>query len=114
MGDDTADSLDRGVVCKNKIVQNGTVLRPGVFYPAGMAKELTQRQLLSVSCSTCGAAPGDQCVLHDGGVRFSPHPARKFEKVRNELLLIQTMQKMEAARHKVAARFKENVRSPGL
>jgi hypothetical protein len=75
--------VDRGI----QIVQNGTVLRPSAPYHLGMTvKELTLQQLLSVYCSTCGAAPGEQCVLHYGGVRFAPHPTRKFDRIRNERL----------------------------
>ena len=41
-------------------------------------KELTQKQLLSVRCPTCGAAVGQPCILHAGGQRSEPHPDRRY------------------------------------
>jgi hypothetical protein len=104
------------MVWQGKRVQNGTVLRPSAPYHLGMTvKELTLQQLLSVSCSTCGAAPGEQCVLHYGGVRFAPHPTRKFDQIRNERLCgLIAMEQGEIAKLKMAARLKKNARSLGL
>jgi hypothetical protein len=41
-------------------------------------KELTQKQLFSVRCSTCGASAGQPCRLHAGEQRREAHPARRF------------------------------------
>jgi hypothetical protein len=41
-------------------------------------KELTRKQQSSIRCPTCGAAPGERCVLNSGGLRFEPHPDRKI------------------------------------
>jgi hypothetical protein len=41
-------------------------------------KELTPKQILSVSCPTCGSAAEERCVLHSGGLRSEPHVERKF------------------------------------
>ena len=50
-----------------------------LLYPARMKiKELTRRQLSSVSCPTCGVAAGESCVLHSGGPRSEPHVDRKL------------------------------------
>ena len=97
------------------MVQNGTVSRPSVPYHLEMSvKELTLKQLLSVSCSTCGAAPGQQCILHYGGVRFAPHPTRRFDLIRNERISgLIAMEQGEIAKFKIAARLKKNVRDPG-
>jgi hypothetical protein len=42
------------------------------------AKELTPRQVLSVPCTTCGAAVGEVCELHTGAPRTEPHRDRKL------------------------------------
>jgi hypothetical protein len=44
-------------------------------------KELTSRQLFSVPCPRCGAATGNICELHSGGLRFEPHLDRKLSAV---------------------------------
>jgi hypothetical protein len=41
-------------------------------------KELTPKQILSVPCSTCGAAVGEVCELHTGAPRTEPHRDRKL------------------------------------
>ena len=41
-------------------------------------KQLTRKQESSVRCPTCGAAAGERCALHAGGLRFSPHTDRKL------------------------------------
>jgi hypothetical protein len=41
-------------------------------------KELTQKQLSSVRCPTCGVAAGERCVTSARGLRFAPHPDRKL------------------------------------
>ena len=46
---------------------------------AGMkSKELTAKQILSVPCTTCGAAVGEACELHTGALRTEPHRERKL------------------------------------
>jgi hypothetical protein len=41
-------------------------------------KELTPKQILSVRCLTCGAAPGEVCALNSGAARTEPHRDRKL------------------------------------
>jgi hypothetical protein len=41
-------------------------------------KELTPKQVLSVPCTTCGAAVGEVCELHTGAPRTEPHRDRKL------------------------------------
>jgi hypothetical protein len=41
-------------------------------------KELTPKQILSVPCSTCGAAIGEACELHSGALRTEPHRDRRL------------------------------------
>jgi hypothetical protein len=41
-------------------------------------KELTPKQILSVPCTTCGAAIGEACELHTGAPRTEPHRDRKL------------------------------------
>jgi len=40
--------------------------------------ELTLKQMLSVSCPTCGVAVGKACVLHSSRLRNDPHLDRKL------------------------------------
>lgn len=40
-------------------------------------KELTLKQILFVSCPTCGAATQEVCELHTGAPRSEPHRERK-------------------------------------
>lgn len=42
------------------------------------SKELTPEQILSVPCTTCGAAVGEVCELHTGAPRTEPHRDRKL------------------------------------
>jgi len=42
------------------------------------AKDLTAKQLLAVSCPTCGAAVGEVCELNTGAPRTEPHRDRKL------------------------------------
>jgi hypothetical protein len=37
-------------------------------------KELTLKQIFSVPCSTCGAAPEEACELHTGALPTEPRP----------------------------------------
>ncbi len=41
-------------------------------------RELTPKQILSVRCTTCGAAIGEACELHTGDPRSEPHRDRKL------------------------------------
>ncbi|SPF41883.1 hypothetical protein SBA1_400028 [Candidatus Sulfotelmatobacter kueseliae] len=41
-------------------------------------RELTPKQILSVPCTTCGAAVGEVCELHTGAPRTEPHRDRKL------------------------------------
>jgi len=41
------------------------------------SKNLTQAQIYSVTCPTCGVAAGKRCVLHSGAER-TPHIDRRF------------------------------------
>jgi len=41
-------------------------------------KELTPKQILSVPCTTCGAAIGEACELNTGDLRIEPHRDRKL------------------------------------
>lgn len=41
-------------------------------------KELSPEQMLSVPCTTCGAAIGEACELHTGAPRTEPHWDRKL------------------------------------
>ena len=41
-------------------------------------KELTAEQILSIPCTTCGAAIGEVCELHTGAPRTEPHRDRKL------------------------------------
>jgi hypothetical protein len=49
-----------------------------LHYVVVKTKELTQAQILSVSCPTCGAAIEEACELHTGGLRTEPHRDRKL------------------------------------
>jgi hypothetical protein len=40
--------------------------------------DLTQKQLISVPCPTCGVAAGARCLLHSGAPRSEPHINRKL------------------------------------
>jgi hypothetical protein len=41
-------------------------------------RELTLKQILSVPCSTCGAATKEACELQTGALRTEPHRNRKL------------------------------------
>src|SRR5579863_2901091 len=41
-------------------------------------RELTPKQIMSVPCTTCGAAIGEVCELHSGAPRTEPHRDRKL------------------------------------
>jgi hypothetical protein len=60
-------------------VLNGTVLRLVLLYRIEMRmSDLTEEQLFSVPCPTCGVAPGEPCLLHSGAPRSAPHVDRKL------------------------------------
>ena len=53
--------------------------RLGTLHDVGVkTKELTPKQILSVPCTTCGAAIGEACELHTGAPRTEPHRDRKL------------------------------------
>jgi hypothetical protein len=47
-------------------------------YVVVKTKELTLKQILSVPCTTCGAAIGGACELPTGALRTEPHRDRKL------------------------------------
>jgi hypothetical protein len=49
-----------------------------LYYVAVKARELTPKQILSVPCTTCGAAVGEACELNSGALRTEPHRDRKL------------------------------------
>ena len=49
-----------------------------LHYAVVKTKELTPKQILSVPCTTCGAATGEACELHTGTLRTEPHRDRKL------------------------------------
>ena len=49
-----------------------------LHYSAVKTRELTPKQILSVPCTTCGAAVGEPCELHTGAPRTEPHRDRKL------------------------------------
>ncbi|MGD1214380.1 MAG: hypothetical protein ABR861_05285 [Terriglobales bacterium] len=49
-----------------------------LHYVVVKTKELTPKQILSVPCTTCGAAIGEACELHTGARRTQPHRDRKL------------------------------------
>jgi hypothetical protein len=60
-------------------VLNSTVLRLVLLYRIQMRmSDLTEEQLFSVPCPTCGVAPGEPCLLHSGAPRSGPHVDRKL------------------------------------
>jgi len=60
-------------------VLNGTVLGLVLSHSICMRMtDLTTKQLSSVSCPTCGVAPGERCLLHSGAPRTEPHLDRKL------------------------------------
>ena len=59
--------------------QNWAFLHRGMSHHAVMkTRELTPKQILSVPCTTCGAAVGEDCELHTGAPRTEPHRDRKL------------------------------------
>jgi len=53
--------------------------RPEKLHDVGVkTRELTPKQVLSVPCTTCGAAIGEVCELHTGAPRTEPHRDRKL------------------------------------
>jgi hypothetical protein len=49
-----------------------------LHYVVVRTKELTPEQMLSVPCTTCGAAIGEACELNTGALRTAPHRDRKL------------------------------------
>jgi hypothetical protein len=44
-------------------------------------KELALKWWFSVQCPTCGAAAGERCELHSGGLRSEPRINRRFAAI---------------------------------
>jgi len=44
-------------------------------------RELTRKQISSVTCPTCGVPTGKRCVLHSGASRSEAHVERKSAAV---------------------------------
>jgi hypothetical protein len=70
------DRLDSIVLKMSNIEQFPSVER--WHYAVVKTKELTPKQILSVQCSTCGAAVGEGCELHTGALRTESHRDRKL------------------------------------
>ena len=49
-----------------------------LYYLVVKTKELIPKQILSVPCTTCGAAIGEVCELHTGAPRTEPHRDRRL------------------------------------
>ena len=49
-----------------------------LHYVVVKTKELTPKQILSLPCTTCGAAIGEVCELHTGAPRTEAHRDRKL------------------------------------
>jgi hypothetical protein len=47
-------------------------------YGVAKTKELTVKQILSMTCSTCGSAPEEACELQTGALRTEPYRDRKL------------------------------------
>ena len=64
-------------VLKMSIIEHSSSERC-VHHAKVKSKELTLKQVLSVPCTTCGAAAGEVCELHTGAPRTEPHRDRKL------------------------------------
>ena len=49
-----------------------------LHYVVVKTRELTPKQILSVPCTTCGAAIQEPCELHTGALRTEPHRDRRL------------------------------------
>jgi hypothetical protein len=49
-----------------------------LHYAIVKTKDLTAKQILSVTCTTCGAAIGEVCELNTGAPRTEAHRDRKL------------------------------------
>lgn len=47
-------------------------------YVSVVKKKLSPKQLLTIRCPTCGAAPGEKCELSTGQPRTEPHRDRRL------------------------------------
>ncbi len=69
--------LQRGLCAEDE--QYWAFSRLGKLYGIVVkTRELTPKQILSVPCTTCGAAVGEACELHTGAPRTEPHRDRKL------------------------------------
>lgn len=69
-----ADSALGFGLCKIEHFRDARTLH----YVVVKIKELTPEQILTVPCTTCGAAIGEACELHTGDLRTEPHRDRKL------------------------------------
>ena len=71
--------ISSGVSNIEKLFKMVQFLGRGRAHPVRMKiKLLTQKQLCSVACPTCGVPAGKRCLLHSGGLRSGPHVDRKL------------------------------------
>jgi hypothetical protein len=49
-----------------------------LYMEVRVGKELNPKQVLTVRCPTCGAAPGEKCELTTGQPRTNPHRDRRL------------------------------------
>jgi hypothetical protein len=71
-----------------------------LHYVVVKTRELTPKQILSVPCTTCGAAVGEACELHTCTPRTEPHRDRKLsaaEAVEKKSVKPQQMLRLVAA-----------------
>jgi hypothetical protein len=64
-------------------VQNGTVLP--FLYPHHIKmekKNLTEDQVFSVCCPTCGVSVGEPCIWNSGGLSLGPHLNREMSALK--------------------------------
>ena len=78
-GAGAVEDIECPVSADTHSVLNGTALRLVLSHPIQMRmSDMTAKQLFSVSCPTCGVAPGERCLLHSGAPRTEPHLDRKL------------------------------------
>ena len=59
---------------------NGMAVRFRSLYALSVRMtDLSPQILIAVPCPTCGVDAGEDCVLHEGGLRSDPHIDRKLD-----------------------------------
>lgn len=71
-------------------------------------RELSTRQLSSVSCPTCGVAAGQRCLLHSGALRAEPHLDRKFSAIE----ALQTRHAISQQNRRINQPLRSNIEAP--